>query len=152
MRAVAALVADASRGMARSLDVNRIALLRLAVGEPGITPSEAARRLRLPPSSVTRHTQALEGAGQVVLRRNPHDGRSAVIEPTAAGLAELEAIEGVGVEIFAGVVADWTAEEIEQLTMLIERLTAAWEQHGERHKRQRRRVSRWQRDDTSEEG
>jgi DNA-binding MarR family transcriptional regulator len=143
-RAVAALVADASRGMARSFDVNRVALLRLAIAEPGITPTEAGRRLHLPPSSVTRHAQALEEAGHVVLRRNPRDRRSAAMQATDAGIKELAALDNVGEEIFAGVVADWSTEDIEQLAALIEKLTAAWARHGERHKRHRRRVSRWQ--------
>lgn len=150
-RAVVALVADASRGMAQSFDVNRVALLRLAIAEPGIAPMEAGRRLCLAPSSVTRHAQALEEAGHVVLRRNPQDRRSAMMQATDAGIKELAALDEVGVEIFAGVVADWSTEDIEQLATLIEKLTAAWARHGERHKSQRRRVSRWQHDTPQED-
>lgn len=150
-RAVLALVADASRGMAQSLDVNRVALLRLAITEPGITPTEAGRRLHLPPSSVTRHAQALEEAGHLLLRRNPQDRRSAVMQATDAGIKELAALDEVGMEIFASVVADWSAEDIEQLAALIEKLTAAWAERGERHKRQRRLVSRWQHDTPQED-
>lgn len=150
-RAVVALVADASRGMTQSLDVNRVALLRLATAEPGITPTEAGRRLHLPSSSVTRHAQALEEAGHVVLRRNPQDRRSAVMQATDAGIKELAALDEVGVEIFAGVVADWSTEDIEQLATLIEKLTGAWARHGERNKHHRRRVSRWQHDTPQED-
>ena len=136
--------------MARSFDVNRVALLRLAVTGPGITPGAAARELGLPASSITRHAQALEEAGQVILRRNPRDARSAVIEPTDAGTAELAALDAVGAEIFAGVVAGWSPEEIDQLSALLERLAAAWAQRGAKEKRQRRQVSRWQRDESPE--
>lgn len=145
-RAVVGLVADASRGLARSLDLNRVTLLRLAVTEPGIAPGEVARRLGLPASSVTRHAQALEEAGHVELRRNPDDRRGAGISATPAGVAELAALDEVGAEIFGGVVQDWSDRDIERLTALLDKLTTAWARHGELHKQKRRRVSRWQRD------
>lgn len=147
MHAVSTLVADASRGMARSMDVNRIALLRLAATRRALTPGDAAARLDLPASSITRHTQALEAAGHIRVRRNERDARSAVIEPTEAGITELAAIDAVGTEIFTGVVSNWTPEEIHQLAVLLERLTTDWATRGNIQKRQRRRVSRWQRDD-----
>jgi DNA-binding MarR family transcriptional regulator len=146
--AVTALVADASRGMSRQFDVNRVSLLTLVVEHPGLTPSEAAQRLQLPPSSVTRHAQALEAAGHLTLKRNKQDGRSAILEATEAGAAELAGLRQVATEIFGAVVADWSLDEVERLAELLERFATSWQKYGENTLRERRRVSRWQHETT----
>src|SRR4029453_14643392 len=101
-QAVTALTTAAARGMSRAFDAPRVGVLGLAVPRGEVTPSEAAAELDLPASSITRHTQALEDAGQVTVVRNPHDARSCLIRPTAAGVAELWGIEEAGVEGFRG--------------------------------------------------
>jgi DNA-binding MarR family transcriptional regulator len=151
-RAVTTLVTDASRGMSRAFDVNRVGVLGLAVEHPGITPGELAQRLHLPASSVTRHAQALEAAGHLALRRSQRDGRSANVEATAAGIAELAALQEVGAEVFGSVVADWSTEDVERLAELLERLVAAWQQRGDGTLRHRRRVSRWQHETAPDQG
>jgi DNA-binding MarR family transcriptional regulator len=148
-QAVTALTTAAARGMSRAFDVHRVGVLGLAVTRGEVTPSEAAAELDLPASSITRHTQALEDAGQVTVVRNPHDARSCLIRPTAAGVAELRGIEEAGLEVFRGVVGDWTAEEVRTMAALTERLTAAWATHGRAQQarvRRTRPVSRWQHD------
>lgn len=56
-------------------------LLSLVHDQPGLTPSEAASRLHLAPSSVTRFADGLERRGLV--RREP-DGRLMRLHPTPA--------------------------------------------------------------------
>jgi DNA-binding MarR family transcriptional regulator len=144
--AVTRLVADANRGMSRAFDVNRVALLGVVTAGP-ITPGAAASRLGLPASSVTRHAQALADAGHLVMEPNPQDARSCLLRLTKAGAAELGALTDVGAQVFGGVVADWTDDDIATLAVLVERLTAAWEQHGVQQQVRARsagRRSRWQ--------
>lgn len=148
-QAVVALTRAATRGMSRAFDVNRVGLLGLAVTRGEVTPSEAAAELDLPASSITRHAQALEDAGQVTVVRNPHDARSCLIRPTEAGVVEMRAIQEVGLEVFRGVVGGWTTEEVRTMAALTERLTAAWAAHGpvqQARVRRTRPVSRWQHD------
>ena len=146
-QAVTVLATAATRGMARAFDVNRVGVLRLAVARGQVTPGEAAAELDLPPSSITRHVQALKKAGHVTVSRSPHDARSCLVRPTGPGRAELEAIEQAGLAVFAGVVADWTAEEVRTMAALAERLTAAWAARGPAQQarvRRTRPVARWQ--------
>jgi DNA-binding MarR family transcriptional regulator len=154
-RAVAVLAASATRGMSRAFDVNRVGVLRLAVGRGQVTPSEAAGELDLPPSSVTRHVQALEAAGHVAVTRSPDDARSCLVRPTGAGRAEVQAIERAGLEVFAGVVADWAPEDVRTLATLTERLTADWSARGPAQQarvRRTRPVARWQHDPIPADG
>jgi DNA-binding MarR family transcriptional regulator len=50
-----------------------------------MTPSELARWMSAPPTTVSSYVKRLEGRGHVVRKRNPDDGRSYVLELTAAG-------------------------------------------------------------------
>jgi DNA-binding MarR family transcriptional regulator len=148
--AVVRLVADAGRGLSRAFDVNRVALLRVVAADGPLTPGAAAERLRLPASSVTRHAQALADAGHLVMEPNPHDARSALLHATDSGTAELAALADIGAEVFGGVVADWSEEDIAALAVLTERLVAAWEQHGPQQQARTRahgRRARWQHPD-----
>jgi hypothetical protein len=89
----------------------------------------------------------LEAAGQVTVSRSPHDARSCLVRPTESGRAEVEAIEQAGLEVFAGVVADWAPEGVRTLAALTERLTADWSARGpvqQARVRRTRPVARWQ--------
>jgi DNA-binding MarR family transcriptional regulator len=50
-----------------------------------ITPTELARWMSAPPTTVSSYVKRLEARGHVVRVRNPADGRSYVLELTASG-------------------------------------------------------------------
>jgi DNA-binding MarR family transcriptional regulator len=143
-RATFELVADAQRGMARSFDVPRVGVLR-SVADGRLRPSEIGERLDMAPSSVTRHVQALEDAGQVGVEPDPDDARTCLIQATPAGLDELDQLERAGLVAFEQVVRDWNDEDLQTLTRLLRRLTADWAERGATARRQPRAgsVPRW---------
>jgi DNA-binding MarR family transcriptional regulator len=51
----------------------------------GLTPSELARWMSAPPTTVSSFVKRLEGRGHVERRRHPGDGRSYVLHLTPAG-------------------------------------------------------------------
>src|SRR5262245_40448709 len=122
-RATFELVSDAQRGMARAFDVPRVGVLR-TVADGKLRPSEIGERLDMAPSSVTRHVQALEDAGQVSVEPDPGDARTCLIEATAAGLEELDQLERAGLDAFGQVVQDWDIDDLQELTRLLRRLAA----------------------------
>src|SRR5215469_9599844 len=108
--AVTGLVEGAHRGMARSYDINRVGLLRLAAGEEPVRPSDVADALDVNPSTVTRSVRALEDEGLVRVTGDPADRRSCLIAATEHGLAELARWDDAGLDVFATVIDDWSAE------------------------------------------
>ena len=133
------LVEGARRGMARSFDVARVGLLRLAADGDAVRPGEAADALDVNPSTITRYVQALEAEGLVEVAADPADRRSCLISATAAGRAEVARFAEAGVDVFAGVVRDWSAEDLRTFADLIDRLAAAWAERGPAHTRPPRR-------------
>jgi DNA-binding MarR family transcriptional regulator len=57
-----------------------------------ITPTELARMLGTPPTTLSAHIRRLAGRGEITRRRNPHDGRSFLLETTARGRKTVQAI------------------------------------------------------------
>jgi DNA-binding MarR family transcriptional regulator len=145
--AVQALVADAQRGIARNVDVPRVSVLGLVAGSPRLRPGEVAQRLGMAASSVTRHVQALEDAGQLAVLPDPQDARTCLLEVTGAGRRELAELARVGAETFAAVVEDWPDEDIPALTELLERLRRDWAERGDGARRRQppNRQPRWRR-------
>jgi DNA-binding MarR family transcriptional regulator len=143
-RATFELVSDAQRGMARAFDVPRVGVLRSVAGGK-LRPSEIGDRLDMAPSSVTRHVQALEDAGQVGVEPDPDDARTCLVQATEAGLAELDQLERAGLAAFEQVVRDWDDDDLEALTRLLRRLSADWAERGATARRQPRagNVPRW---------
>jgi len=143
--AVTGLVEGAHRGMARTYDLNRVGLLRLAAGHEPVRPSDAADALDVNPSTVTRSMRALEDEGLVRITGDPADRRSCLIAATDRGLAELARWDDAGLEVFGAVIHDWSAEDVREFTQLIERLAADWARRGPVHTRPDRRTAepRW---------
>lgn len=143
-RATFELVSDAQRGMARSFDVPRVGVLR-SVASGKLRPSEIGERLDMAPSSVTRHVQALEDAGQVSVEPHPDDARTCLVLATQAGLDELDQLERAGLEAFEQVVQDWSERDLQELTRLLRRLAADWSERGATARRQPKpgSVPRW---------
>jgi DNA-binding MarR family transcriptional regulator len=146
--AVTTLVEGAYRGMARSFDLTRIGLLRLAaLGDP-VRPSDAADTLDVNPSTVTRYAQALEAEGFVQIAGDPTDRRSCLISATDAGRAELDRFAEAGLDVFGAVIQDWSAEDVREFTRHITRLADDWMVRGPAHTRPPRRPAgpRWRAD------
>jgi DNA-binding MarR family transcriptional regulator len=143
--AVTTLVEGAHRGMARTFDLTRVGLLRLAASGDPVRPSDAADALDVNPSTITRYARALEEEGFVRVTGDPADGRSCLISTTAAGRAELARFAEAGVDVFGAVIQDWSAEDVREFARLLTRLAGDWTERGPAHTRPPRRAAtpRW---------
>jgi len=143
--AVTTLVEGAYRGMARTYDIARVGLLRLAAAGDPVRPGDAADALDVNPSTVTRYARALEEEGFVRVVADPADGRSCLISASAAGVAELARFSEAGVGVFGAVIQDWSAEDVREFSRLLNRLADDWMERGPIHTRPPRRPAspRW---------
>jgi DNA-binding MarR family transcriptional regulator len=71
-----------------------------------MTPSDLARWMSAPPTTVSSYVKRLETRGHLKRRRNPADGRSYVLGLTAAGRAAHLKAGACFAPVLAGVVAD----------------------------------------------
>lgn len=120
---VMALVQLINRGQARAFDVELVAVMQLLLREGVLPPSEIARQLEVPRSSVTGRVKTLRESGWVEISPDPADGRSYLAGLTGAGEQEMNRLIGAGHEIFTAWTADWSDEEIGTFTRLARRLT-----------------------------
>jgi len=143
--AVTALVEGAYRGMARTFDLTRVGLLRMAASGDPVRPSDAADALDVNPSTITRYARTLEEEGFVRVTGDPADRRSCLIAATAAGEAELDRFAEAGVDVFGAVIHDWSAEDVREFSRLLARLADDWMARGPAHTRPARRPAppRW---------
>ncbi|MGW4767403.1 MarR family winged helix-turn-helix transcriptional regulator [Nocardia sp. NPDC004278] len=126
--------AEAMRlGTSRAFDPMRVGVLQLAAESGPVRSGEIAERLDALPSSVTRHVRALVDSGLAQTSPDPADGRVVLVEATDAGRAELQQFLDVGDEVFGAVIADWSAEDVVNLTRLLDRLIESWAAVGVRH-------------------
>jgi len=132
------LVTEASMGMRRAFDLPRVQVLGVIATEGPIRPARIGARLSMPPSTVTRHVQALEDAGHVTMHADPHDQRTCLIEVTDAGRGEIEALADTGTTTMTQVVSDWPTDDISTVTELLRRLMNDW---NIRHQAARRRAT-----------
>jgi DNA-binding MarR family transcriptional regulator len=144
---VQGLVGEAQRGIDRNIDAPRVAVLGLVASGGPVRPGAVARGLGMAASSVTRHVQALEDAGQLSVRPDPDDARTCLLEATPAGRAELDGLAMAGAETFAAVVEDWPDDDLETLLRLIDRLRRDWAEREEAARRRPApdRTPRWRR-------
>ncbi len=120
-----------SRARAELIDQTGLGVLRIAAEHAGVRPTGIAAELRVHPSSVTRHVQALVKAGKLRTRPDPADGRASLVEVTAAGRAELWQSFERGVDAFAGTVADWPPGEVRALAAGLRHLVTALDSRAE---------------------
>jgi DNA-binding MarR family transcriptional regulator len=101
------------------------ALARLDRGGP-TTPGELAKQEQIRAQSMGATLAALEGRGLIERRRDPSDGRRAVMSITDAGLDLLRSRRNAKVQQLArALAADFTPDELERLAQaapLLERL------------------------------
>lgn len=120
--AVTALMQLINRGQARAFDVELVAVMQLLLREGLLPPSEIARQLEVPRSSVTGRVRLLRESGWVDIRPDPDDGRSYLAGLTGAGEQEMSRLVSEGLEVFTMWTSDWSDEEIETFTRLTRRL------------------------------
>lgn len=106
----------------RKGDAGRLAALYVIAARRDSSPKAIGEELGLHPSSVTRQIQALEQDGHVTVKADPADGRSCRVSLTAAGKAEVERLQQVGLRRFASFVEKWDAAEVRTLTRLLMKL------------------------------
>jgi DNA-binding MarR family transcriptional regulator len=134
--------AEANRqGQARAFDPVRLGVLQLVTEGGPLRAGEVAEHLGALPSSITRHVKALAEAGLVITEPDPADRRAVLLAATETGRAELRKFLDAGEQVFGAVIADWTTQDVETLTRLLNRLIEAWERRGvqERQAAKRRR-------------
>jgi DNA-binding MarR family transcriptional regulator len=129
-RSAFSLITEAQQAMAKAFDVPRVGVLRTVALSGPLRPSAVSEQLDMAPSSVTRHIQALEDAGDLTVRVDPTDARTCLIEVTKAGRTELARLEELGQAVFEEVVADWSVRDLQMLARLMRRLTTDWAQRG----------------------
>lgn len=67
------------------LNADEFAIYSVLTSADTITPSELARWMSAPPTTVSSYVKRFERRGHVQREPNPHDGRSYVLRLTAAG-------------------------------------------------------------------
>lgn len=137
-KAVFELVTVAGRGMRKAFDLPRVQVLGVIAEEGPIRPAQIGARLSMPPSTVTRHVQALEDAAHVTIQADPHDQRTCLIEVADAGRAEMDALNEAGMATVSEVISDWTTDDISTLSKLLRRVMNDWDT---RHQAARRRAT-----------
>lgn len=87
----------------------------------GVRPSEIAQALDVHRSAVTQHVKALTAAGHLRGTTDPADRRSSLLFLTDSGRATVDRLARQGMARFAMFVAEWTDEEVVQLSELLEK-------------------------------
>jgi DNA-binding MarR family transcriptional regulator len=100
-------------------------LLQVIDAGEKMRPSDIADQRLVHRSLVTRQLRELEDAGYVQLAADPEDGRSWLVALTPAGREQMRRLQDTGLDRFAMFVADWQPGEVQQLTALLEKLTAS---------------------------
>lgn len=83
--------------------------------------SALAGMLELDASTVSRHARHLEDLGLLERTGDPDDGRASQVTVSEHGLACLQRHAGRRQQLIASVLADWSAEDREQLRVLLAR-------------------------------
>lgn len=118
-----------STGLAphRALDRAAYVILRHLQESGPQNVTTLAERLNLDGSTVTRQVTALANNGLAVRRPDPSDGRGTVIEPTATGLQQVDAVAQARRELYDRILTDWSAQDRQDLAAALERFNASVE-------------------------
>ncbi|TXS51823.1 MarR family transcriptional regulator [Streptomyces sp. uw30] len=104
------------------LDRAAVALLRQVADSEPLRPGELAARLGVEASHVTRTVQQLQKSGYVTRVPDPQDRRAQRIELTEAGRQAIARVRDAGARGMQLALADWTPEELRQLSSLFHRM------------------------------
>ncbi|MGW5075536.1 MarR family winged helix-turn-helix transcriptional regulator [Rhodococcus sp. NPDC004095] len=99
-------------------------LAHIACAE-GNRPSMLAEDLRVTQSALSRQIAHAESLGYVVRTPDPLDGRASLLTLSEEGANALQVHREVMLEWARSAMADWTDEEVDDLTARLERLRGA---------------------------
>ena len=106
------------------LDRAQYVLLRVLETQGPTATTALASHLLLDDSTVTRQIAAMETAGLVARKPNPHDGRSSLIHATKQGLSVARKMRRMRLERLTYLFESWTAGERDKLATLLTKLNA----------------------------
>ena len=109
----------------RALDRAAYVILRRLQQDGSQNVSVLAASLNLDGSTVTRQVTALQKDGLIERLPDPRDGRGTVIEATALGLRQVDAVRAARRELYGTVLRDYSDQDRRDLATALERLTAA---------------------------
>ena len=104
------------------LDAAAFGLLIVLVRGGPRRQGELAETCMLDPSTVSRHVGQLARAGYVERRPAPGDGRAVHLVATGEGEQVAHEIARVRLNLISQALADWTAEDLGRLVVLMRRL------------------------------
>ena len=87
-----------------------------------VRATDVAEHVGLDLSTVSRHLKALEDAGYVRRSPDPDDRRAALLELSATGRDLLETTTRARTALLARVTTDWSRDDLDDLTRLLNRL------------------------------
>lgn len=115
----------------RQLSVaGRLALLQVIAGRQPVRPSDIGAELDIHQSLASRKVQALATDELVRIERSASDRRATLVSLTAAGRRELNRLNSTGIGRFREFVTGWSADEVAQLTALLERFEQGTARYG----------------------
>lgn len=88
------------------LTADEFGIYSVLTGSDAMTPTELARWMSAPPTTMSSYIKRFEGRGHVERLRNPTDGRSTVLRLTDAGRAAHQAAGAAFLPVLGGVVAE----------------------------------------------
>jgi len=103
------------------------AVLTLLARYGDMRMSRLAELLAVDMSVTSRHVAHLAERGWIDRSPDPADKRSRILHLTPTGLAQLEALSQRTTQLLAERLADWSDEEVAQLSRLMERLRASFD-------------------------
>lgn len=109
------------------LDSGALGVLVHVVKSGGMRQRELAECAMLDPSTVSRYVGLLVKLGYVERQADQEDGRAVRLVATEAGLAVHRGLIARREALMRDVLADWTAEDVEQLTTRLRRLNDDFE-------------------------
>lgn len=111
-----------SRVIAGKSMVNRLVVLQTVAHAAPIRPSALAEAVNLHQSQITRQVQALEEEGLLQRSSDTDDRRASSVTVTEQGRAEIERLTEIGLAKWRRFLADWSADELTELTRLLGKL------------------------------
>ncbi|MGY1886133.1 MULTISPECIES: MarR family winged helix-turn-helix transcriptional regulator [unclassified Blastococcus] len=111
-----------ARELHPDLDGAAYGLLALLQDAGPLRASDLVARLGLDKSTVSRQLSSLVELGLVDRAADPDDGRAQVLRPSAEGAARLAGIRTARRARWESDLADWPAEDVATLAVLLERL------------------------------
>jgi DNA-binding MarR family transcriptional regulator len=106
------------------LSLATAAVLGRIVDESPIGLTELRVRTRLQSAALSHHIRTLAEMGYIERRGDPKDGRAAVVLETEEGRVACRRFRAVKEELIGAQLVDWSAEELNRLSALMERLDA----------------------------